>query len=49
MITLVPAGSKDPVVVEDTRFIAENLPGAARRILEDEGHEACIVHKTKAS
>lgn len=45
--TLVLAGSKDLVVEENTRFIAENIPGATLQILEGEGHETYIVHKTK--
>lgn len=47
--TLVLAGSKDLVVEEDTRFIAENIPGATLKILEGEGHETYIVHKTKVA
>ena len=47
--TLVLAGSKDLVVEEDTRFIAENIPHASLKILEGEGHETYIVHKTKVA
>lgn len=47
--TLVLAGSKDLVVEEDTRFIAEHIPHAALKILEGEGHASYIVHKTKVA
>ncbi|MDD7391048.1 MAG: alpha/beta hydrolase [Lachnospiraceae bacterium] len=46
---LVLAGSKDLIVEEDTRFIAENIPDAELRILEGEGHETYIVHKTRVA
>ena len=36
--TVVIAGSKDLVNEEDTRLIAESIPGAKLRILPDEGH-----------
>lgn len=47
--TLVLAGSKDLILEEDTRFIAEHIPNASLRILEGEGHETYIVHKTSVA
>lgn len=47
--TLVLAGSKDLVVEEDTRFIAENIPDATLKILEGEDHASYIVHKTRVA
>ena len=47
--TLVLAGSRDLVAEEDTRFIAENIPNAALKILPGEGHASYIVHKTKVA
>lgn len=47
--TLVLAGSKDLILEEDTRFIAKHIPGASLRILEGEGHESYIVHKTRVA
>lgn len=47
--TLVLAGSKDLVLEEDTRFIAESIPNATLKILEGEGHETYIVHKRKVA
>lgn len=47
--TLVLAGSKDLVVEEDTRFIASSIPNASLKILDGEGHESYIVHKTKVA
>ncbi|MGN0981879.1 MAG: alpha/beta fold hydrolase [Candidatus Limivicinus sp.] len=43
--TLVLAGSKDLVVEENTRFIAESIPNATLRILPGESHTSYIVHK----
>ena len=45
--TLVLAGSKDLVLEEDTRFIAESIPHATLRILPGESHTSYIVHKEK--
>jgi pimeloyl-ACP methyl ester carboxylesterase len=45
--TLVLAGEKDLVSEEETRLIAENIPGAQLRILRGEGHGSYIVHSTK--
>lgn len=45
--TLVLAGSKDLVLEEDTRFIAESIPNATLRILPGESHTSYIVHKEK--
>lgn len=45
--TLVLAGSKDLVLEEDTRFIAESIPHASLKILPGEGHASYIVHKEK--
>lgn len=47
--TLVLAGSKDLVVEADTRFIASSIPGAELKILDGEGHDSYIVHKTKVA
>lgn len=47
--TLVLAGSKDLVVEEDTRFIASSIPNATLKILDGEGHDSYIVHKTKVA
>ena len=43
--TLVLAGSKDLVLEEDTRFIAESIPHATLKILPGESHTSYIVHK----
>ena len=45
--TLVLAGSKDLVLEEDTRFIAESIPHATLKILPGESHTSYIVHKEK--
>ena len=45
--TLVLAGSKDLVLEEDTRFIAESIPHATLRILPGASHTSYIVHKEK--
>ena len=45
--TLVLAGSKDMVLEEDTRFIAESIPHATLKILPGESHTSYIVHKEK--
>ena len=45
--TLVLAGSRDLVTEEETRHIAETVPGAELRILKGEGHGSYIVHKAK--
>ena len=45
--TLVLAGSRDLVTEEETRHIAETVPGAKLKILKGEGHGSYIVHKTK--
>lgn len=47
--TLVLAGGKDLVMEEDTRFIADSIPGATLQILPGEGHTSYIVHKTKVA
>lgn len=43
--TLVLAGSKDLVLEEDTRFIAESIPHVTLKILPGESHTSYIVHK----
>lgn len=45
--TFVLAGEKDLILPEDTRFIAESIPGAVMRILPGETHGSHIVHSTK--
>ena len=45
--TLILAGSKDLVLEEETRRIADTIPGAELRILPGEGHGTYIIHKTK--
>lgn len=45
--TLVLAGSKDLVLEEDTRFIADSIPKATLQILPGESHTSYIVHKEK--
>ena len=45
--TTVIAGEKDMVKEEETRLIAENVPGAKLLILPKEGHGSYIVHNTK--
>ena len=45
--TLILAGSKDLVREEETRRIADTIPGAELRILPGEGHGTYIIHKTK--
>lgn len=47
--TLVLAGSKDLIIEEDTKFIASSIPNAVLKILDGEGHESYIVHKTKVA
>lgn len=41
--TVVIAGSKDVIVEEETRAIAEAIPGAKLRILEGEGHTSYVT------
>ena len=41
----VVAGEKDMVTQEETRQIAENIPGAKLRIIPKAGHGSYIVHK----
>ena len=45
--TLVLAGSGDLILEEETRRIAEAIPGAQLRILEGEDHGSYIVHSDK--
>ena len=45
--TLILAGSKDLVREEETRRIADTIPGAELRILPGEGHGSYIIHQTK--
>ncbi|MDO4197586.1 MAG: alpha/beta hydrolase [Erysipelotrichaceae bacterium] len=45
--TMVCAGSKDLVLEEDTRFIAENIPGAVLNIMEGEDHTSTVVKSDK--
>ena len=45
--TLVLAGSRDLVREEDTRHIAEMIPGAELQILKGEDHGSYIVHSEK--
>lgn len=47
--TLVLAGSKDLVLEEDTRYIAEMIPDSTLKIIEGEDHGSYIVHKTKVA
>ena len=44
---LVLAGEKDIIKEEDTRFIAENIPGATLKILKNEGHMSYVVGSPK--
>lgn len=41
--TVVIAGSKDVITEEETRAIAEGIPGAKLRILEGEGHTSYVT------
>ena len=45
--TLVVAGSRDIIREQDTRFIAENVPGAELLILPGEDHGSYIHHSEK--
>ena len=45
--TLVLAGSGDLILPEETRHIADTVPGAEMRILKGEDHGSYIVHSTK--
>ena len=45
--TFVLAGSEDAVKRENTDFIAANIPGSVKMILEGESHTSHIVHNTK--
>lgn len=45
--TLVLAGANDLVKEEETRLIADSVPGAQLRILPGEGHGSYIVHSEK--
>jgi len=47
--TLVLAGSKDLILEEDTRYIAETIPNATLKILDGEDHGSYIVHNTKVA
>ena len=42
----VVAGEKDMVKYEETKLIADNIPGAKLRIIPKAGHGSYIVHKT---
>jgi len=44
---LILAGEKDLVTENDTRFIAQNIPGAILKILPGEGHGSYIIHSEK--
>ncbi len=45
--TLVLAGDSDVIYEEETRHIADAIPGAELQILEDENHGSYIVHSEK--
>lgn len=45
--TTVVVGEKDAVTMEETKIIADNIPGAKLIVLPKEGHGSYIVHKTK--
>ncbi len=45
--TIVMAGEKDLVSYEETKRIADHIPGSRLRILEKEGHGSYIIHKEK--
>ncbi len=45
--TLVLAGDRDLITERETRHIAGTIPGAELRILEGEGHETYIIHRTR--
>lgn len=45
--TMVCAGSKDMVKESDTRFIADNIPGAVLNIMEGETHTSTVVKSDK--
>ena len=45
--TLVAAGSRDIIREQNTRFIAETIPGAKLLILPGEDHGSYIVHSEK--
>ena len=45
--TLVLAGDSDVIYEEETRHIADAIPGAELQILEDEDHGSYIVHSEK--
>ena len=47
--TLVAAGSKDLILPEETKHIAETIPGAELNILDGESHGSYIIHKTKVA
>ena len=47
--TLVVAGSRDIIREENTRFIAETIPGAELMILPGEDHGSYIVHSDRIS
>ena len=44
---LVLAGDRDLITERETRHIAGTIPGAELRILEGEGHETYIIHRTR--
>jgi pimeloyl-ACP methyl ester carboxylesterase len=44
---LVLAGEKDMIREEDTRFIAENIPGASLNILRKENHMSYVINSPK--
>lgn len=45
--TMVCAGSKDMIQESDTRYIAENIPGAVLNIMEGETHTSTVVKSDK--
>ena len=44
--TTVVVGEKDMVTMEETKIIADSIPGAKLMVLPKEGHGSYIVHKT---
>jgi pimeloyl-ACP methyl ester carboxylesterase len=44
---LVLAGEKDMIREEDTRFIAQSIPGAALKILKNENHMSYVINCPK--
>ena len=45
--TVVIAGSKDLIDEQETRLIAESVPGAKLRIFEGDDHFSYVVPKTR--